>query len=153
MYPFSLLPPPHTILSLDAWGPPAQSRVELAPAPGLQWNRAAVWISAAEWTRWNIHQFITALCIRKNVFQTAAPLSAVLLGRCMNTPCSICSSRVLVCYVFAKLMKIPINCGSTLEVRKPEIHHFCATVTALDTIPKFSIAPDFISGELMFAAD
>lgn len=40
-----------------------------------------------------------------------------------------------------------------LEVRKPEIHHFCATVTALDTIPKFSIAPDFISGELMFAAD
>lgn len=40
-----------------------------------------------------------------------------------------------------------------LEVRKSEIHHFCATVTALDTSPKFSIAPDFISGELMFAAD
>lgn len=40
-----------------------------------------------------------------------------------------------------------------LEVGKPEIHHFCATVTALDTIPNLSIAPDFISGELMFAAD
>lgn len=79
MYPFSPLPPPHTIPSFDASDPPAQSAVELAPAPGLQWSRAAVWISAAEYTRWNIHQFIIALCIRKNVFQTAAPLPAVLL--------------------------------------------------------------------------
>lgn len=70
-------------------------------------------ISAAEYTRLNIHQFIIALCIRENVFQTAAPLPAVLLGRCMNTPCSTCSNWVLVCCVFAKPIKKPINCGNT----------------------------------------
>lgn len=110
-----VLPPPsstyHSLLRCS--GPPAQSVMELAPAPGLQQSRAAVWISAAECTKLNIHQFIIALCIRENVFQTAAPLPAVLLGRCMNTPCSTCSNWVLVCCVFAKPIKKPINCGNT----------------------------------------
>lgn len=93
------------------WVPQPGATMKLAQAPGLQPSRATVQVSAAECTRWNIHQLITALCIRKNVFQTAAPLPAVLLGRCVNAPCSTC--LVLVWCVFAKLTKKPINLGKT----------------------------------------
>ena len=93
--------------------PSPGATLELAHAPGLQPSGAAVQVSAAECTRWNIHQSTTALCVRKNVFQTAAPLPAALLGRCTNAPCFTCSHQVLVCCVFAKLTNKPINLANT----------------------------------------
>lgn len=81
---------------------------------------------------------------QESVFHTAASLPAVPLGRCTNTPCSTCSHQVVICYVFAKLRKKLIILGThVFMVRKPELHHCCATVTALDTIPKLSIFSRF----------